>query len=94
MTVRLGERTLFEHVQAIWKTRESQDLMRGTREKVGDLVDKATDKVVRNVAKNAPNQVNSRGEGTASEPEKPPMEELQEKDRKALQKLIGQGLKE
>lgn len=92
MTVRLGERTLFEHVQAIWKTKESQDLMRGTREKVGDVVDRATDQVVKGVAKKAPNQLNTRG--GVDEPEKPPMEDLQDKDRKALEKLIGEGLKE
>jgi hypothetical protein len=93
MTVPLGDRTLFGHVQAIWKTQESQDLVQGTKKKVGSLVDRATDKVVKGVAKNSPNQVNSRT-GGAVESEKPPMEQLQEQDRKALQKLIGQGLKE
>ena len=90
MTVRLGERTLFEHIQAIWKTHESQDLMRGTKEKMGNLVDRATDKVVKGVAKNAPGQVSSRGENPGEEA--PPMEELPAKDRKALRGLIGHGL--
>ena len=90
MTVRLGERTLFEHIQAIWKTHESQDLMRGTKEKMGNLVDRAADKVVKGVAKNAPGQVNSRGENPGEEA--PPMEELPAKDRKALRGLIGHGL--
>jgi hypothetical protein len=96
MTVPLGDRTLFEHIQAIWKTNASQDLLRGTKEKVGDLVDRATDKVVKGVARNAPSQVNSHGEGAGQEPgvtppPPPPMEDLPAKDRKALRGLIGQG---
>ena len=91
MTVRLGERTLFEHVQAIWKTHESQDLVRGTKEKVGNLVDRASEKVVRGVAKNAPGQVRARDE-SAEEAAKPPLEELPAKDRKALRGIIGHGL--
>jgi len=90
MTVRLGEQTLFEHIQAIWKTQESQDLMRGTKEKMGNLVDRATDKVVKGVAKNAPGQVNSHGENSGEET--PPREDLPSKDRKALRGLIGHGL--
>lgn len=91
-TVKLGERTLFEHIQAIWKTPESQQLVRGTKDKVGDLMDRATGHVVKGVARNASNQITSRGE--ASEPERsaetPPMEDVQAKDRKALRGLIGQ----
>jgi hypothetical protein len=37
LTVPLGDRTLFGHLSAIGKSRESQDLVRGTKEKVGDL---------------------------------------------------------
>ena len=92
MTVRLGDRTLFEHVQAIWKTHESQDLLRGTKEKMGDLVDRASEKVVRGVAKNAPGQVAAHGENAGEESTKPPLEELPAKDRKALRGIIGHGL--
>jgi hypothetical protein len=93
MTVRLGDRTLFEHVQAIWKTHESQDLLRGTKEKVGDLVDRASEKVVRGVAKNAPGQdQGARRERRRTSPAKPPLEELPAKDRKALRGIIGHGL--
>ncbi len=34
MTVKLGSRTLFEHLHAIGQTKESQELMDGTREAV------------------------------------------------------------
>jgi hypothetical protein len=92
MTVRLGDRTLFEHVQAIWKTHESQDLLRGTKAKMGDLVDRASDKVARGVTKNGPSQANAHGERAGDEPATPPMEEVPAKDRKALRGLIGHGL--
>ena len=91
-TVPLGERTLVEHVQNILKTRESKDLMEGTKEKVGDLVDRATDKVVKGVAKKAPSQTTSQGAGQdPSVGPQVPQETLEEKDRKALRNLIGQG---
>jgi hypothetical protein len=37
LTVPLGGRTLFGHLSAIGQSRESQELVRGTKEKVGDL---------------------------------------------------------
>jgi hypothetical protein len=92
MTVRLGDRTLFEHAQAIWKTHESQDLLRGTKEKVGDLVDRASEKVVRREAKNGPSQVSAHGENSSEESARPPLEEPSAKDRKALRGIIGHGL--
>lgn len=92
LTVRLGDRTLFEHVQAIWKTHESQDLVRGTKEKVGDLVGRATDEVAKGVAKKAPNHVNSRGDGIdETTGASTPMENVEDNDRKALRGLIGKG---
>ena len=92
MTVRLGDRTLFEHVQAIWKTHESQDLLRGTKEKVGHLVDRTSEKVVRGVAKSAPGHTRVRDESAEAESTKPPLEELPDKDRKALRGIIGRHL--
>jgi len=95
MTVKLGERTFFQHVQAIWETKESQELRRGTKQKVGGLVDEATDKVVKGVAKNAPGKVLMRGDGMGTDtdavPAQPPQEKLSSQDRKALRNIIGQG---
>lgn len=91
-TVKLGERTLFEHVEAIWKTPESQGLVRGTKDKMGNLVDRATDRVVKGVAKNAPNQITAHGAAAEDDANaSPPMEEVQAKDRKALRNLIEHG---
>ncbi len=95
MTVKLGERTFFQHVRAIWETKETQELRRGTKQKVGGLVDEATDQVVKGVAKNAPGKVLMRGDGTEVDPgqvpSQPPQEKLSPQDRKALRNIIGQG---
>jgi len=37
--VPLGSRTLFQHLQAIGRTRETQDLLDGTRESAKPLMD-------------------------------------------------------
>ena len=95
MTVKLGDRTFFQHIRAIWAAKESQELRRGTKEKVGGLVDEATDHVVKGVAKNAPGKVLMRGDGTGADseavPAQPPQEKLSPQDRKALRNIIGQG---
>ena len=39
-TVKLGKRTFFGHVRAIWHTEEVQDLKEGIEEKAGPTVDK------------------------------------------------------
>jgi hypothetical protein len=94
MTVKLGDRTFFQHIRAIWAAKESQELRRGTKEKVGGLVDEATDHVVKGVAKNAPGKVLTRGDGMEDKdavPAQPPQEKLSPQDRKALRNIIGQG---
>jgi hypothetical protein len=94
MTAKLGDRTFFQHVRAIWETQETKELRRGAKQKVSGLVDEATDGVVKGVARNAPGKVSMRGEGTAGEtavPSQPPQENLSPQDRKALRNIIGQG---
>jgi hypothetical protein len=39
-TVKLGNKTFFEHVRAIWHTEEVQDLKHGVEDKAGPTVDK------------------------------------------------------
>jgi hypothetical protein len=39
-TVKLGSKTFFEHVRAIWHTEEVQDLKKGVEDKAGPTVDK------------------------------------------------------
>lgn len=82
LTVPLGDRTFFGHIQAIGQSRESQELVRGTRKKVGE--------VTRRLA--------SEGEAARPQEEKkkaapppvegPPQERLTDADRKEMQRLI------
>jgi len=39
-TVKLGNKTFFGHVQAIWHTKEAQDMKQGIEEKAGPVVHK------------------------------------------------------
>ena len=39
-TVKLGSRTFFGHVRAIWQTDEAQDMRKGISDKAGPVVDK------------------------------------------------------
>ena len=39
-TVKLGSRTFFGHVRAIWQTDEAQDMREGIKDKAGPVVDK------------------------------------------------------
>jgi hypothetical protein len=39
-TVKLGNKTFFEHVRAIWHTEEVQELKHGVEDKAGPTVDK------------------------------------------------------
>jgi hypothetical protein len=39
ITVKLGPRTLFQHLRAIGQTKESQELVDGTKQAAGPLVD-------------------------------------------------------
>jgi len=89
-TVELGKRTLFGHIQNIWKTHESQELVNGTKGKVGDLVDRASEKVTEGIGKNVTAPATSRGEeGAAAKP----MEDVEGEDRRTLRDLIGRKAK-
>ena len=46
-TVKLGKRTFFGHVKAIWATEEAKDLKQGVQEKAGP----ATERVKRGIEK-------------------------------------------
>jgi hypothetical protein len=46
-TVKLGKRTFFGHVKAIWSTPEAQELKEGVKEKAGP----ATDRLKRGIEK-------------------------------------------
>jgi hypothetical protein len=88
--VQLGNHTLFGHIQNIWKTHASQDLVDGTKGRVGDLVERASDKVSKGIGKNVTAPANSRGEDQQGAK---PMEDVQGEDRKTLRELIGRKAK-
>jgi len=78
LTVPLGERTLFGHLTAIGASRESQELVRGTKQKVGDLK--------KRIGASEPAKVE-----TAEKAEKPgesPQEHLTKADRKEIRHFI------
>jgi hypothetical protein len=39
-TVKLGKRTFFQHVSAVWSTPEAQDMKDGIEQKAGPVLDK------------------------------------------------------
>lgn len=78
--VPLGSRTLFQHLQAIGRTRETKDLLDGTRESAKPLMD-----TVRRKAQEALNEkAVVPADGGA-----PPAEEVSDSDRQELKKVLG-----
>jgi hypothetical protein len=61
-TVKLGKRTFFGHVRAIWHTEEVQELKEGVKEKAGPTYDK----VKRGVKKGYEEATKPEGSGSAS----------------------------
>jgi hypothetical protein len=54
VTVKLGSQTLFQHLRAISQTKESQELVDGTRQVAGPLVDDVRHRVGKNEAGDRP----------------------------------------
>jgi hypothetical protein len=76
-TVKLGSQTLFEHLHAIGQTKESQELVDGTKQAAGPLVDDVR------------RRIGSRGEPTAAVPDAgPPEERVSASDQHELRRLI------
>jgi len=83
LTVKLGSQTLFQHMRAIGQSKESQNLVDGTREAAGPLVD--------DVRRRIGGHEGSR-EGTREASKQPageaPEEHVSSSDRQALHRLI------
>lgn len=85
--VHLGSRTLFEHLQAIGRTRETQDLLEGTRESAKPLVDGVRKRLGGVTATNQTTEsVKAAADGGA-----PPHDEISQADRQRLRKLLETG---
>ena len=78
--VPLGSQTLFQHLQAIGRTRETQDLLDGTRDKAKPLVDS----VRRKLAHEAGQSLGVPDGGSVA----PPADNIPDSDRQHLKKLL------
>ena len=63
-TIKLGKRTFFGHIRAIWATEEVQDLKHGVEEKAGPAVDRVKRGVKAGIEA-ADNDQGSAGSGSA-----------------------------
>ena len=83
-TVTLGSHTLFGHLQAISHTKESQDLLDGTKQSAKPLVDD-----VRRRIAGAPTPADRRTEAANRPDAGPPQETISSGDRQKLRKILG-----
>jgi hypothetical protein len=94
LTVQLGRHTLFGHIAAIGASKESKELVRGTREKVADLKKKIVEESA-SPSPSAPsrglNVTDDSAEGARPAPAKPasgPEERLTRADRRDIKRLL------
>ena len=101
VTVKLGSMTLFQHLRAIGQTKESQELVDGTRQAAGPLVDDVRRKFqegTKDGAKDGAHLAAKDGKSAkdgaketaakAAPDEGPPEEHVSAADRQALHRLI------
>jgi hypothetical protein len=79
--VPLGSRTLFQHLQAIGRTRETKDLLDGTRDTAKPLMD--------SVRRKAQEALNDKVAVLPADGGAPPAEEVSESDRQELKRVLG-----
>ena len=85
VTVKLGSQTLFQHLRAISQTKESQELVDGTRQAAGPLADDVRRRFQEGTARTADKHVPDGGAGPGAGP---PEERVSAADRQALHHLI------
>jgi hypothetical protein len=85
----LGSRTLFQHLQAIGKTRETQDLLDGTKESAKPLVEGVKRRLGGSNAENVADV--SPGQKATAVPDGgvAPDDRISESDRESLRKVLG-----
>jgi len=91
----LGSRTLFEHLQAIGRTRETQDFLDGTRASAKPLVDNVRRRLGAAAAANPDDddddKAGSKRAKVAADAGAPPAEQISPSDRQRLRKVLGTG---
>src|SRR5438552_18976256 len=80
VTVKLGPRTLFEHLHAIGQTKESHDLVDGTKQAAEPLLDGVRRRIAGKAAPAAPSLAPDAGA---------PQERVTAADKEHLRRLIG-----
>jgi hypothetical protein len=89
VTVKLGSQTLFQHLRAISQTKESQELVEGTREAAGPLADDVRRKFQEGTAGKSKPATGRTAERHAPDAGVgPPEERVSSADRQALHHLI------
>jgi hypothetical protein len=90
LTVPLGDRTLFEHASAIGQSKESQELVRGTKEKVGDITRRlgADDPTAATKAETRPGKKPAAPADPTEKAAPEPQERLTNADRKEIRHFI------
>jgi hypothetical protein len=83
VTVKLGSQTLFQHLRAIGQTKESQELVEGTRQAAGPLVDD-----VRRRFKDGTSKEGTADKATPDAGAGAPEERISAADRQALRHVI------
>ncbi|HEY2899574.1 MAG TPA: hypothetical protein VGL59_03280 [Polyangia bacterium] len=90
-TVTLGSHTLFGHLQAISHTKESQDLLEGTKQSAKPLVDDVRRRIAGAPDPEAKTAEHAAAESPVNAPPDagPPQEKLSSADRQKLRHLLG-----
>jgi hypothetical protein len=88
VTVKLGSQTLFQHLRAIGQTKESQELVEGTRQAAGPLVDDVKRKFHEGTAPGTGPGVRTRTADQETPDGGAPEEHVTAADRQALRHLI------
>jgi hypothetical protein len=85
----LGSRTLFEHLQAIGRTRETQELLDGTKQSAKPIVDGVRRRLAGNNAENVADE--SPGQRATAVPDGgvAPGDHISDTDRETLRKVLG-----
>jgi hypothetical protein len=83
-TVKLGSRTLFQHLRAIGQTRESQDLVDGTKQAAEPIVDGVRRRIAAGAA-----PTSAPGPAPAAPTAGAPQERVTAADKEHLRRLIG-----
>jgi len=85
VTVKLGPRTLFQHLRAIGQTKESQDLVDGTKQAAGPIVDDVRRRISGKPEASAQGKTDGKADSKA---EGAPQERLSDSEQRQLRELL------